>query len=247
MGYLVVAHIMKNMPDLARLSELPTSMDWSLHQDDGVGAFYLDTFKAGRKQDWPFTSMPPTKEIPLDFAPDLEPLAAIYRVLEKSQLAHSFPRGFLNLGLAISKALLQPVCSFCSDDDGLDFAFISDSGRLLRLHCECNDLDIVYEDGEMTVQPLLLEDDEFITDVSLFCDLPNNIHVQDRNVEHSPRLHRVASLEATRFLGLQEAPLGLGSFDGMESTPGKIASSSNMQTEEPKTAPKAKRPWWKVW
>jgi len=141
MGYLVVAHITKTAPDTAQLSAaLPSSIAWSLHQGDGASAFYIDTFKAGRKQDWPFTSMPPTKDFPLELGPDLLPLEAIYRTLEEAQLANSFERGFLNLNLALSKALQVSVCSLCSDDDSLDFVCQSECGRLQRLHCECGEL-----------------------------------------------------------------------------------------------------------
>src|SRR5689334_18296148 len=75
MGYLVAAHIVKSKPDTAKLSALPSSIEWSLHQADETGKFYIDTYKTGRQQTWPFTSMPPTKDISLDFAPGLESLA----------------------------------------------------------------------------------------------------------------------------------------------------------------------------
>jgi hypothetical protein len=244
MGYLVVAHVTKNAPDLTKLSALPPSIEWSLYQEDGAGTFYIDTYKAGRKQDWPFTSMPPTKDIPLELGPGLEPLNAIYRALEKCRLANSFKRGFLNLNLALSNALQMSICSFCSDDDELDFVCQSYGGQLQRLHCECGDLDVVYDKGKVTVQPLLLEDGE-PTEISHIHDPRSGIIVLDRNMNPSPLLHFVACKEVTAFLGVQEPPLGLSSFDGMDAPPRKIASSTRSQAVP--TAPKPKTPWWKVW
>jgi len=244
MGYLVVAHVVKSAPATERLSALPPGIAWSVHQEDSTGAFYIDTYKAGRTQSWPFTSMPPTKDIPLELPQGLEPLEAIYRALEKAQLANSFKRGFLNLNLVLSQALQAPVCSFCSDDDGVDFVCQSDRGRLQRVHCECGDLDIIYNDGQVTVQPLLMEDGE-ATDTSDIHHPQNGVVVLDRNVEQSPLLHLVASKEVSAFLGIQQPPLGLGSFDGMQAPPRRIASSATPATSTP--APSLKKPWWKVW
>jgi hypothetical protein len=46
---------------------------------------------------------------------------------------------------------------FYSDDDGLDFACVSDNGVLQRLRCECGDLKSLYQNGRVTIQPLQLE------------------------------------------------------------------------------------------
>lgn len=250
MGYLIVAHVTKQAPDTAKLAAaLPSSIAWSLHRDDEANAFYIDTYKAGRAQEWPFTSMPPTKDISLEFAPDLASLQAVYRALEEAQLANAFKRGLLNMNLALSKALQLPVCSLCSDDEGLDFVCISESGRLQRLRCECGDLDIVYEPGKVTIQPLLQEEEDDLTDMSDLHDPLTGIQVLDRNVTQTPLLHFVASTEVTAFLGVKQAPLGLGSFDGMESPPRKVAGSAPAPAPTPPPAPLAeqKKAWWKLW
>jgi hypothetical protein len=225
MGYLVVGHVTRTAPDTARLTAaLPATIAWSLHRDDSVSAYFIDTFNAAKPPQRPFTTMPPSKEISLEIGSDLSPLRLVYRALEGARLANSFKRGFLNLNLLLSKALQMSVCSFCSDDDGLDFFCESESGRLRRIHCECGDLEIVHRDGEVTVQPLLLEDGE-PTDISHLHDPQGHITVLERNVDQSPALHRVVSNEVASFLGIEQPPLGLGSFDGMEKPLRRIAGS----------------------
>lgn len=244
MGYLVTAHATKAMPSMAALSTLPPSIGWAIHHHSGEEAYFVDAFKAGRPQSWPFTSAPPTKDIPLELPPELEPLSALYKALEGAQLADAFKRGFLNLNLAISKALNLQVCSFCSDDDGLDFVVLSDSGRLSRLHCQCGDLEVFFEGGALIVQPLVVVDDGKRTDLSSIHAPESSIIVRDRNVEKEPLLHRVASEEVTRFFGLEKPPLGLGGSD--EYPPPKIESSEKQQGKAD-SGPAPKKPWWKLW
>lgn len=241
MGYLVVAHAMNVKPELEPLSTLPMSIGWSLHQDESATSFYLDTFKAGEERKWPFTSMPPIKEVPLELPQELAALSRVYKLLKDAQLADYFKRAFLNVNLALSKSLQLRVCSFCTDDDGLDFVCVSSNGELQRLRCVCGDLDITYELGTVLIQPLLIDGVEG-TDASGLHDPESGIHVLSRNIAPSSLLHAVASAETTRFLQAESPPLGLGSFDGMEVAPIKIAGSK-IASLAPKVV--AQKAWWK--
>jgi hypothetical protein len=53
----------------------------------------------------------------------------------------------------------------------------------------------------------------------------------ERNKEQSTLLHFVAGSELAAFLDIPTAPLGLGSFDGLEKMPLKIASSDGPTAE----------------
>ena len=228
MGYLVAAHVTRTAPDVARLKMFPPGLAWAVYRDQDVPAWYLDTFKAGLKQKWPFTSTPLTKDFQLDLPDDLGALTRVHAALQSARLSNGFKRVFLNANLFISKILQRPVCSFYSDDDGLDFACVSDNGVLQRLRCECGDLEIVYQNGKLTIQPLQLEieDDEGdLTDFRQLHDPEAGIAVMERNKEQSTLLHFVAGSELATFLDIPTAPLGLGSFDGIEKMPLKIASS----------------------
>jgi hypothetical protein len=233
MGYLVAAHVTRTAPDLARLKMLPPGLAWAVYRDQDVPAWYLDTFKVDRKQQWPFTSTPLTSDFPLDLPDGLGALTRVYAALQSARLANGFKRGFLNANLFISKILQRPVCSFYCDDDDLDFACVSDNGVLQRLRCECGDLEIVYRNGRVTIQPLQLEieDDEGdLTDFRQLHDPEAGIAVVERNKEQSTLLHFVAGSELATFLDIPTAPLGLGSFDGLEKMPLKIASSDGGAT-----------------
>jgi hypothetical protein len=155
-------------------------------------------------------------------------LTRVYAALQSARLANGFKRGFLNANLFISKILQRPVCSFYSDDDSLDFACVSDNGVLQRVRCECGDLEIVYQNGRVTIQPLQLEVDEDegdLTDFNQLHDPDAGVAVMERNKEQSTLLHFVAGSELAAFLEIPTAPLGLGSFDGLEKMPLKIVSS----------------------
>ncbi|NVZ50121.1 hypothetical protein HX792_07235 [Pseudomonas sp. B6002] len=243
MGHLVVAHAMNVMPALEPLSTLPKSIGWSLHRDENTTSFYLDTFKAGAERKWPFTSMPPIKDVPLELPEQLAALSRVYTVLESARLANTFKRAFLNLNLALSKSLQLDICSVCTDDDGLDFVCISSKGELQRLRCVCGDLEITYEPGTVTVQPLLLEGVEGC-DVSSLHDPENGIQVLRRDRAPSSLLHGVASAEIMGFLKTESPPLGLGCLDGMEVTPMKIASSERASLAPEVIVQKA---WWRWW
>ncbi len=228
MGYLVAAHVTRTAPDVARLKMLPRGIAWAVYRDEDVPAWYLDTFKADRKKKWTFASPTLTRDFPIDLPDDLGALTRIYAALQSARLANGFKRGFLNANLFISKILQRPVCSFYSDDDGLDFACVSDNGVLQRLRCECGDLEIVYENGRVTIQPLQLEieeDERDLTDFRQLHDPQAGVAVMERNKERSTLLHFVAGSELATFLETPTAPLGLGSFDGLEKMPLKIASS----------------------
>src|SRR5882762_774698 len=236
MGYLVAAHVTRTAPDVARLKLLPPGLAWAVYRDEDVPAWYLDTFKAGRKQQWPFTSTPLTRDFPLDLPDDLGALTRVHAALQSARLSNGFKRVFLNADLFISKILQRPVCSFCSDDDGLDFACVSDNGVLQRLRCECGDLEIVYENGRVTIQPLQLEiedDERDLTDFRQLHDPEAGVAVMGRNKEQSTLLHFVASSEVAAFLEIPTAPLGLGRFDCLEKMPLKIASSDDPTADPP--------------
>jgi hypothetical protein len=191
----------------------------------------------------PRRSTPPIKDVPLELPQELAALSRIYKVLKDAQLADYFKRAFLNVNLALSKSLQLHVCSFCTDDDGLDFVCVSSNGELQRLRCVCGDLDITYELGTVMIQPLLIDGVEG-TDASGLHDPENGIHVLSRNITPSSLLHAVASAETTRFLQAESPPLGLGSFDGLDVAPVKIAGSK-IASLKPEVV--AQKTWWRRW
>src|SRR5687768_15342725 len=135
MGSFVVLHATKVRPDPNKFKALPKKLDCAFYSDDETGAFYIDTFVAGKKKEWPSAWTIYTKDIPLDLPVALEPLNVVYGALSKKGFSHdySFERGFINLNLLLSQIHGHSVCSICGDDDTLDLACISTCGRLDRL------------------------------------------------------------------------------------------------------------------
>ena len=104
------------------------------------------------------------------------------------------------------------------------------------MRCECGDLEIAYEDGRVTIQPLQLEvevDQGDLTDFIRLHDPEAGVTVMERSKERSTLLHFVAGSELAAFLEVPTAPLGLGSFDGIEKMPLKIASSDGTAADPP--------------
>jgi hypothetical protein len=93
------------------------------------------------------------------------------------------------------------------------------------------------------IQPLLIDGVEG-TDASSLHDPESGIHVLSRNIAPSSLLHAVASAETTLFLQAESPPLGLGSFDGMDVAPVKIAGSKIASLKPEVVAQKA---WWRRW
>jgi hypothetical protein len=197
MGYFVTAHVTRTAPDVARLKMLPPGLAWAVYRDQDVPAWYLDTFKAGLKQ-WPFTSTPLTRDFPLDLPDDLRALTRVHAALQSARLSNGFKRVFLNANLFISKILQRPVCSFYCDDDSLDFACVSDNGVLQRLRCECGDLEIVYQNGRVTIQPLQPEVDDDEGDLTDF----RQLHDPEAGVGHGAEQGTVNALAFRGWLGI---------------------------------------------
>lgn len=246
MGYLISAHALKSEPDLSRLEALPKEVSWAVYREDDSPIWYVDTFATGKKHEWPFTSLPSFKSIPRDLPQSLDPLRRVYEALDAADLADGFDRAFLNLNLLLSNIVQLPVLSFYSDDDGNDFACLSQNGTLQRLRCECYDVEFIYQDGKIKIQPFRIEDDEFEpTDLAGLHSPESGISVLDRDKQQSSRLHHIAGEEVSSFLDTSEPPLGLGSFDGIYKPPTLVATSVRPDTKA--HGARATRPWWKFW
>lgn len=246
MGFYVAAHVFTSAPDLAKLEALPGHVAWAVYRDEDARTWFLDAFEPGKKHEWPFTSMPHSKSLPRDLPESLSQLSRVYAGLRKARIADSFDIAFLNLNLLLSKTLQLPVSSVCSDDDGLDFACVSHNGILQRLRCECSDVEIVFRDGKVEIQPVRIQDDDFdLTDLTDLHDPASGISVLERNKDHSSLLHLIAGQELSAFLGTSTPPLGLGRFDGVELPPIKVAASTQPSAEPVRGMPA--KPWWKFW
>lgn len=216
MGYLIAAHIMKDEPDLSRLSELPASIGWRAYHHKSADMTMLDTFRAGNVPDYPFQRPLPTAEISLDLPSEYSALEALYKQFYKLDLANSFKKSYINFSLLLSDLCNTPVLSLISDDDELDFACTASAGHITRLAARCGDMIVTLQDGRLHLQPLVPEceeDTEFLTDTDTFKKAVPGLVLAERNVDWPSQLHAVAIQEWQLFSGSNRLILGLGSFD----------------------------------
>ncbi len=251
MGYLIAGHILSAEPEQETLNALPDSVGWRLFRDAEFGVPCLDTFSSIRKIHFPFSSRPSKRDVPPEIPADLKVISTACRAFASLGGVDSLDKVMLTLNLRISNLLHQRVCTFCSDDDGLDFACISTNGILERLVCRCEDLEFVYANGTGTIQPLTTEIDDdvqYLTDLGELAAITPGITILKRNKEDPTRLHSLVSTEVMAFIGKGCLPLGIGTFDLLAVPPTLIAS--NLPPPAPVRSPESlssKGPWWKLW
>jgi hypothetical protein len=251
MGSLIAGHILSEEAQKEKLNALPNSVGWRLFRDAEFGVPCLDTFSSIREIPAPFSSRPTKRDFPPVIPADLKIISTACRAFESLNGAGSLDKVMLVLNLKISNLLHQRICTFCSDDDGLDFACISTNGILERLVCGCEDLEFVYANGTGTIQSLTTEIDEdvpYLTDLGELAAITPGITILERNKDDPTRLHGLVSTEVMAFIGKDCLPLGIGTWDLLAVPPTLIAS--NLPLPAPEKIPEplsSKRPWWKFW
>lgn len=216
MGYLITAHVFREEPGGSQLAELPTSIGYRVYFHRAANLYLLDTFRASKVPQYPFQTLLPSTDIPLDLPPDLAVLERLYEQLGPLKLVNAFKRSYINAALLLNRLVQRPVFSFVSDDDQLDFTCSASSGALGRLKCRCGDLLISYDGGTLQIAPLVPdaeEDDDLGTDTAALASALPDARVLPREMPWNTQLHAVALEEVQAFAGIKEAILGLGSFD----------------------------------
>jgi hypothetical protein len=217
MGYLVTAHIFREKPDVSRLAELPKTIGYRVYLHRAANLYLLDNFRPTKVPQYPFQTLLPTADIPLELPPGLETVEGLYARLGPLNLANGLKKSYVNAALLLNRLLQMPVFSFASNDDELDFTCSVANGALSRLKCRCGDLMISYHDGKVQIAPLVPAegegDEDLLTDVSALTAALPDVEVLPRETPWSTQLHSIAIEELQSFAGINETILGLGSFD----------------------------------
>ena len=219
MGYLITAHVFRGEPNLAQIAELPKSIGYRLYQHRAENLYLLDAFRAAKAPPFPFQTLLPSADIPLELPPGLETLERVYSQLGHLNLANGFKRSYINAALLLNRLLQVPVFSFASNDDELDYTCSAADGALSRLKCRCNDLVILYENDKVQITPLVPEADEnevCLTNLDAMKSALFDVEVLPRATPWSTQLHCIALDELKTFAGITGNILGLGSFDPPE-------------------------------
>jgi len=219
MSYLTTAHVFRNEPTVARLDELPKSIGYRVYRHESAGLYLLDTFRASKVPAYPFQTLLPSVDIPLELPSGLEVLERLHSELGSLKLANSFKKSYVNAALLLNRLVDQAVFSFVSDDDQLDFTCSAAGGALSRLRCRCGDLAITYDGHTVHVAPLVPEeavDEDVLTDIAALKSALPGGDILPRTTPWNTQLHWIAIEELQAFAGIRDSILGLGSFDPPE-------------------------------
>jgi hypothetical protein len=135
MGYLISGHFVKPRPDAGRLrAALPKSIGFTVYEHLRHPVFAIDTYRATKPTEFPFSAATPATDIPLEVSPEL---SAVYEQLRSENAANGLKRSYVNLSRMLSSAVSQDVLSVFSDDDGNDFACLSRGGEVVSGIAKC--------------------------------------------------------------------------------------------------------------
>ena len=219
MSYLITAHVFRNEPHVARLDQLPKSIGYRVYRHESAGLYVLDTFRASKVPAYPFQTLLPSVDIPLELPSGLDVLERLYLQLSSLKLANSFKKSYVTAALLLNRLVEQPVFSFVSDDDLLDFTCSAADGALSRLRCRCGDLVITCDGQTVQITPLVPEDamdEEWLTDIAGLRSALPGVDILPRTAPWNTQLHWIAIEELRAFGGIRDSILGLGTFDPPE-------------------------------
>jgi len=219
MGYLISAHILPGERDFGALHQLPPSIDYAAYFHEGVRCYLLDVYASRRPPQYPFCSILPAADIPLELSAELGVLNEFYQVLARLNRANSFKRSYINFALLLSQKLDSDILSFVADDDDLDFACTVRGGVLNRLHFRRADLLVTYSENGLLIEPLYPEEEEdveWLTDLDFLKKAIPSAVIRERTLPMPTLLHSLVTREVAEFTGAPQPILGLGSFDPPE-------------------------------
>jgi len=222
MGYLTTAHVFREKPDVSRLAELPRSIGYRVYLHGGANLYFLDCFRPAKVPQYPFQTLLPSADIPLELPPGLETLEWVYSRLGPLNLANGLKKSYINAALLLNGLLQAPVFSFASNDDDLDFTCSAANGVLSRLKCRCGDLMILFDGRQVQIAPLVpqaKEDENLLTDTAALVSAMPDVEILPRETPWNTQLHCIAMAELQAFAGIKKMILGLGSFDPPEDEP----------------------------
>lgn len=190
MGYLISGHLLQQKPDLASVrAVLPPSVGCRALRHRDLQLFAIDTYRAAKRPRWPLAAATPATDLTVELPESLSALTAAHSRLLKEGGANGLKRAYINLSSLLSGVLGQPVLTLFCDDDGNDFACLTQSGMLVSLVARCGDYVVRFEQG-------------------------GRVSLEPGQEDH--RLHSFASECLRGWFGIDGAELGLGSFDPPE-------------------------------
>jgi len=241
MGYLVEWHIPKGKFDFDVLDTLPPDLWTNVFEIDECEFSLIDA---------DFRS---SKIFPKSFDSKYDKLNRLYESLTKAGtyvplidagLEIALNPQVVNLNLWLSNALQDEVISIQSNDDQLDLAVQSKSGSLSRLRFRAEDIEVLYENDEVHIFPLVTELGGPVVDLKKFDNGDFTIHPREK--EQTSELHEIAAEEIVSFLGIKPQTIGLATWDFDEERLRSVFTRETKAREVPqdrieRAAPKEKK------
>ena len=142
MGYLLAVSLAKKGGNYNAINELPKTLPWRVYESELCIERLIDVINYRKEPEYPFTSLPAVQDLPLNFEAPLEELNNLYNELKKKNRANGFKRTILNLNLILSRNISTEVLTLVTDDEGTDFACVSECGALKKLRFRAGKIEV---------------------------------------------------------------------------------------------------------
>lgn len=208
MGYLVEWHIPRKKFDFDILDTLP----------DGLRAhvFEIDECEFNLIH----ADFRSSKVFPVKFGEKYQKLDELYESLAKQEVYPSsiyaglevaINTQVVHLNLWLSNALQDEVISIHTNDDQADLSVRSIAGSLSRLRFRAEDIEVLYENGEVHIFPLITEMNEPVVNLEELDNPAFTMHAREK--EQTSDLHEIAAEEIDSLLGIKPQMIGLATWD----------------------------------
>ncbi len=273
MGDYVEGLIVREKAPFENLDQLHESIACKVYRQPGFDAYLIETFGTGDPNEWPFTAGCSIPDGESALSEELIVFDQLYRAQVKLRMEY-IQRSFFYAPVQISKVLDTEIMYIATDADYGEMICIAKSGKLFQMRYIIGEIELTYNSDGIFVQPLSDPEEEYtkkqkqeiLGTLNALKERVPEITIIPGWKPMSTQLHDIAMEESKKFLGIDNAPLGLGCFDGvfdielelvMESRPGAVAPEPEpapVPAPKPKPVPTpAPRPqpvrkaWWQFW
>lgn len=174
---------------------------------------------------YPFTGIPGLFHYTEEFARLYPALNTVNEILGQAGCSKPSIHYAVELAVKLSHSILLPVLTIYADDDEADIAAIAEGGKLISLQEFRRYGDLILEEGKLTFQELLFEEEPDIAEEfqhikkkiqTLLLETGFALHFPEP-IPFSSDLHRIARSKANAYLGRAPELLHLGSFEDYDS------------------------------
>jgi hypothetical protein len=220
MGYRIAAHVAPPDVEPSRLTELEPALGVRVWSHRAPPLTVVEIWRATRKEPWPLSDFLDQDDLSPAVREQIPPLDATVEILRAHDYGVPGIHGELNLGLQISGLMACRTCSFVTDDEADSLFAVCDRGRVVRVRCVRQDLDMTWAAGSLDVYPMVPSDEDPETAEMFLARTATDalaaiagVRVHAREREWSNRLHGMVLDELGAELRSPEPIVGLGTWD----------------------------------